>query len=63
MITKRWIEGVVFAACIFTSVGWGSAYGTSEESDKGYRHAREKHRKDIEDIKRTQGDEDAGRVF
>lgn len=58
---NRIIAGSVFIACVYVLLGWSSAYGESVEHDKGYTHAYEKHLTDTEDIKRTQGDESAGR--
>ena len=61
---KRVIAGIVFVACAFATVGWGSTYGDSNSMrDKGDQYAAETHQKDNEDIKRTQGDESAGRTF
>jgi len=61
---KKVIRGIIFAACVFTIVGWGSTYSESNNMrDKGDKHAEEKHQKDNEDIKRTQGDENAGKTF
>jgi len=61
---KKVIRGIIFVACVFATVGWGSTYDESNSMrDKGDKYAEEKHQKDSEDIKRTQGDENAGKTF
>jgi hypothetical protein len=74
---KKLMTGIVFVACAFAMIGWGSTYSNKDDKDtkhlheidkghpgdrdKGYEQADRAHQTNDEDIKRAQGDESGRR--